>query len=109
MALIWPGETFLVLAAIVAWLLLFYGIIDIVFAIGSRHIDNLWWLQLIGGVAMVLLGLWAISPDNSTVSTWRTTVLLVFWVGHRRVMRGISDIVLGFRLRSAHKQVQQLA
>src|SRR4029453_16126378 len=27
-ALIWPGETFLVLSAIVGWLLLFYGIID---------------------------------------------------------------------------------
>ena len=31
-ALIWPGQTFLVLSAIVGWLLLFYGIIDIVFA-----------------------------------------------------------------------------
>lgn len=109
MALMWPGETFLVLAAIVAWLLLFYGIIDVVFAISSRDIDDLWWLQLIGGVAMVLLGLWAISPDDSTVSTWRSTVLLVFWVGIAALMRGISDIVLAFRLRSAREELQRAA
>ena len=109
MALVWPGETFLVLAAIVAWLLFFYGIIDIVFAFGSRHIDNLWWVQLIGGIAMVGLGVWAIAPDNSTVSTWRSTVLLVFWVGIAAIMRGISDIVIGFRLRSARKELQATA
>ena len=81
MALVWPGETFLVLAAIVGWLLFFYGIIDIVFAIGSR--------------------------DNSTVATWRGTVLLVFWVGIAAIMRGISDIVIGFRLRSARKELER--
>jgi uncharacterized membrane protein HdeD (DUF308 family) len=109
MALVWPGETFLVLAAIVAWLLFLYGIIDIVFAFGSRHIDNLWWVQLIAGIAMVALGVWAIAPDNSTVSTWRSTVLLVFWVGIAAIMRGISDIVIGFRLRSVRKELQPAA
>ncbi|HTN79371.1 MAG TPA: DUF308 domain-containing protein [Acidimicrobiales bacterium] len=108
-ALIWPGETFLVLAAIIGWLLLFYGIIDIVVSIGTRDAYDMWWLQLIAGIAMVLLGLWAISPDNQTVSTWRGTVLLVFWVGIAALMRGISDIIDGFRLRSAHKRVEKLA
>ena len=109
MALIWPGETFLVLAAIVALAAPLLRHHRHRLCDRHRHIDDLWWLQLIGGVAMVLLGLWAISPDNSTVSTWRTTVLLVFWVGIAALIRGISDIVLAFRLRSAHKQVQQLA
>jgi len=108
-ALIWPGETFLVLAAIIGWLLLFYGIIDIVVSIGTRHIQDLWWLQLIAGIAMVLLGLWAISPDNQTVSTWRGSVLLVFWVGIAALMRGISDIIVGFRVRSAHKALTKVA
>src|SRR6478672_4271973 len=102
-ALVWPGETFLVLAAIIGWLLLFYGIVDVVVSIGTRHIQDLWWLQLIVGIAMMLLGLWAIAPDNQTVSTWRGTVLLVFWVGIAALMRGISDIIVGFRVRSAHK------
>ena len=108
-ALVWPGETFLVLAAIIGWLLLFYGIVDVVVSIGTRHIQDLWWLQLIAGIAMMLLGLWAIAPDNQTVSTWRGTVLLVFWVGIAALMRGISDIIVGFRVRSAHKALTKLA
>jgi len=108
-ALVWPGETFLVLAAIIGWLLLFYGIVDVVVSIGTRHIQDLWWLQLIVGIAMMLLGLWAIAPDNQTVSTWRGTVLLVFWVGIAALMRGISDIIVGFRVRSAHKALTKLA
>jgi uncharacterized membrane protein HdeD (DUF308 family) len=102
-ALIWPGQTFLVLAAIVGWLLLFYGIIDVVFAFSTRHLDNLWWLQLITGLIMVLIGFWAIAPDDATVSTYRGSVLLVVWVGFAALFRGISDLIIGFRLHSAHK------
>jgi uncharacterized membrane protein HdeD (DUF308 family) len=109
MALIWPGETFLVLAAIVGWVLLVFGVIDIVFAFATREGDDLWWVQLIGGILMVVIGVWAISPDDTTVSTWRGTVLLVFWVGIAALMRGISDIIIAFRLRSAHKRAAKLA
>jgi uncharacterized membrane protein HdeD (DUF308 family) len=105
-ALIWPGETFLVLSAIVGWLLLFYGIIDIVFAFSTRHLEGLWWTQLITGIIMVLLGFWAISPDNATVATYRGAVLLVVWIGVAALFRGISDIIVGFRLRSAGKELR---
>jgi uncharacterized membrane protein HdeD (DUF308 family) len=105
-ALVWPGGTFLVLAAIVGWLLLFYGVIDIVFAFSTRHIDNLWWMQLVAGIIMVLLGFWAISPDDATLSTYRGSVLLVVWVGFAALFRGISDIIIGFRLHSAHKALE---
>jgi uncharacterized membrane protein HdeD (DUF308 family) len=102
-ALLWPGQTFLVLSAIVGWLLLFYGIIDIVFAFSTRRLDSLWWLQLITGIAMVLIGFWAIAPDDATISTYRGSVLLVVWVGFAALFRGISDLMLGFRLHSARK------
>jgi uncharacterized membrane protein HdeD (DUF308 family) len=105
-ALMWPGETFLVLSAIAGWLLLFYGIIDIVFAFSTRHLEGLWWMQLISGIIMVLLGFWAISPDNETVATYRGAVLLVVWIGVAALFRGISDIIVGFRLRSAHKELE---
>ena len=108
-ALVWPGQTFLVLSAIVGWLLLFYGIIDIVFAFSSRHLEGLWWMQLISGIIMVLLGFWAISPDDATVSTYRGAVLLAVWIGVAALFRGISDIILGFRLRSAHRDLERLA
>jgi uncharacterized membrane protein HdeD (DUF308 family) len=105
-ALVWPGETFLVLSAIVGWLLLFYGIIDIVFAFSTRHLEGLWWMQLISGTIMVLLGFWAISPDDATVATYRGAVLLVVWIGVAALFRGISDIIVGFRLRSVHDELE---
>ena len=80
-ALIWPGQTFLVLAAIVGWLLLFYGIIDIIFARHEAPRRSPGGCRLISGIIMVLLGFWAISPDESTVSTYRGAVLLVVWIG----------------------------
>ena len=107
-ALIWPGETFLVLAAIAGWLLLFYGIIDIVFAFSTRHLEGFWWMQLVSGILMVLLGFWAISPDNATVANYRGAVLLVVWIAIAALFRGISDIVVGFRLRSVHRDLEGL-
>jgi len=109
LALIWPGETFLVLSAIVGWLLLFYGIIDIVFAFSTRHLEGLWWMQLISGIIMVLLGFWAIAPDDATVSTYRGAVLLAVWIGVAALFRGISDIIVGFRLRSVQRELEARA
>jgi uncharacterized membrane protein HdeD (DUF308 family) len=108
-ALMWPGETFLVLSAIVGWLLLFYGIIDIVFAFSTRHLEGLWWMQLVSGIIFVLLGFWAISPDSVTVSTYRGSVLLAVWIGVAALFRGISDIIVGFRLRSIQRDLEARA
>jgi uncharacterized membrane protein HdeD (DUF308 family) len=105
-ALIWPDSTFLVLSALAGWLLFFYGIIDIVFAFSTRNIESLWWVQLISGIIMVGIGFWAIAPDNQTVSTYRGAVLLVVWIGVAALFRGISDIIVGFRLRSANEELQ---
>ena len=105
MALIWPGQTLLVLGAIVGWLLLAYGIIDIVFAFMSRGIDDMWWLTLITGLLAIIIGFWAISPDNATVANYRGVVLVVVWVGAAAILRGISDIIVGFRLHSARKDL----
>jgi uncharacterized membrane protein HdeD (DUF308 family) len=105
-ALAWPGQTFLVLSALAGWLLFFYGIIDIVFAFSTRRVESLWWMQLITGILMVLLGFWAISPDAETVSTYRGSVLLAVWIGVAALFRGVSDIVVGFRLRSGREELE---
>jgi uncharacterized membrane protein HdeD (DUF308 family) len=103
MALIWPGQTLLVLGAIVGWLLLAYGIIDIVFAFSTRGIDDMWWLTLITGILAIVIGFWAISPDATTVANYRGVVLVVVWVGAAAILRGITDIIVGFRMRSARR------
>ena len=100
-ALIWPGQTFLVLAAIIGWYILFAGIMDIVTSIAVKEENDLWWLQLVLGIAEVLIGFWAVGY------TGRSVALLVIWVGASALARGISSIVLGFGLHSTGKELRK--
>jgi uncharacterized membrane protein HdeD (DUF308 family) len=95
MAFVWPGQTFLVLAAIIAWYLLFDGIFNIVLAIMTREVYDLWWLTLLLGIAEIFIGFWAISYENPG----RSVVLLVVWVAATAIARGIGDIFLAFRVK----------
>ncbi len=100
-ALVWPGQTFLVLAAIIGWYILFAGIMDIVTSIAVKEDNEMWWLQLILGIAEVLIGFWAVGY------TGRSVALLVIWVGASALARGISSIVLGFGLHSTGKELRK--
>jgi uncharacterized membrane protein HdeD (DUF308 family) len=101
MALVWPGQTFLVLAVIIGWYVLFAGIMDIVTSFATRDTNDLWWLQLLLGIAQVLIGFWAVGYSG------RSIALLVIWVGASALARGISSIFLGFGLHSAGKEVRK--
>lgn len=98
-AFVWPGQTFLTLAAIIAWLLLFMGTFNIVTALLTKDENDLWWLTLIIGIAEVLIAFWAIGYEG------RSIALLVIWVGAAALARGIVNIVLAFSLRSAKKEL----
>lgn len=100
-ALIWPGQTFLVLAAIIGWYILFAGIMDIVISISTKEDNDLWWLQLVLGIAEVLIGFWAVGYAG------RSIAVLVIWVGASALARGFSSIVLGFGLHSAGKELRK--
>jgi uncharacterized membrane protein HdeD (DUF308 family) len=101
LALIWPGQTFLVLAAIIGWYVLFSGIMDIITAFVTKDENDLWWLQLVLGIAQVLIGFWAVGYAG------RSITLLVIWVGASALARGISSIFIGFGLHSAGKEVRK--
>ena len=101
MALIWPGQTFLVLAAIIGWYVLFAGIFDLVTAFATRDENDLWWLQLILGIAQILIGFWAIGYSGRSID------LLVIWVGASALARGISELFLAFGLRGAGKELRK--
>lgn len=100
-ALVWPGQTFLVLAAIIGWYILFAGIMDIVISISTKEENDMWWLQLVLGIAEVLIGFWAVGYAG------RSITLLVVWVGASALARGISSIVLGFGLHSTGKELRK--
>jgi uncharacterized membrane protein HdeD (DUF308 family) len=88
-----PGDTFLALAAVISFFLVFAGTFDIITAISARHEIEVWWLQLIGGIIELALGFWAAGYYG------RSAVLLVAWVAAFAVIRGVTNIVLAFRIR----------
>jgi uncharacterized membrane protein HdeD (DUF308 family) len=92
-AFIHPGNTFLALAAVFSFFLIFAGTFDIVIAISTRHEIEVWWLQLVGGIIELALGFWAAGYYG------RSSVLLVAWVAAFAIIRGVRDIVLAFRVR----------
>jgi uncharacterized membrane protein HdeD (DUF308 family) len=92
-AFIHPGDTFLALAAVFSFFLIFSGTFDLIQAISARHEVSVWWLQLIGGIIEIALGFWAAGYYG------RSAVLLVAWVAAWAIIRGVRDIVLAFRVR----------
>jgi uncharacterized membrane protein HdeD (DUF308 family) len=96
-AFVRPGTTFLTLAAIIGWYLIFKGFLDIVVSLSIRHVSDLWWLGLVVGIAELLIGFWAAGSPRESL------VLLIIWVGASALARGIMEIVLAFRLREFQK------
>jgi uncharacterized membrane protein HdeD (DUF308 family) len=95
LALMEPVQTFGMLALLIGWYLLFKGIVDITDSILDRAVAPLWGLLLGAGIAQVLIGVWAIGYPGR--SAW----LLVLWIGLAALARGITDIVVAFRVRGA--------
>ena len=93
-----PQGTFVALAAIVAWVLLFKGIFDIVLALVS-HPAHLWWVGLIVGTVEILLAFWAAGYFRGSA------ILLVVWVAALTLLRGITEIVMAFRLRHLKREL----
>ena len=92
-AFIHPGNTFVALAAVFSFFLLFAGLFDIIMAIAARHEIEVWWLQLIGGIILVALAFWAAGDYG------RSAVVLIAWVCAFALIRGVRDIVFAFRVR----------
>jgi uncharacterized membrane protein HdeD (DUF308 family) len=92
-AFIHPGNTFVALAAVFSFVLVFAGMFDIIMSIASRHEIDVWWLQLIGGIILLFLGIWAAGDYG------RSAVVLIAWVAAFALIRGVRDIVYAFRIR----------
>ena len=93
MSFIHPGDTFLALAAVFSFFLVFAGTFDIISSIAARHEIEVWWLQLVGGIIEVALGFWAAGYYG------RSATLLVAWVAAFALIRGVRDFVFAFRVR----------
>ncbi len=92
LAIAWPDETFVVLANLVAWFLLFKGTLDIIIAFATKG-QELWWVQLVVGILNIVIAFWAAGYPG------RSAVLLVLWVGIASLTRGITELVVAFQLK----------
>jgi uncharacterized membrane protein HdeD (DUF308 family) len=94
MSLTKPLQTFGILALFLGWYLVFKGTADIIMSIVERDALHLWGLLLASGIIELAIGVWAIGYPGR--SAW----LLVVWIGISALMRGVTEIVFAFKLRS---------
>jgi uncharacterized membrane protein HdeD (DUF308 family) len=89
-----PGDTFKALAAVMSFYFIIKGTFDLILAFATRPVNDLWWLGLIAGIVEIILGFWAAGDFGHKV------ILLVVWVGVAALIRGISEIIFAFTLKS---------
>jgi uncharacterized membrane protein HdeD (DUF308 family) len=91
-ALVRPYDTGATLAALIGVVLVFKGVFDIVIAFATKDDIHVWWLQLVVGIVEVLLGFWASGNFG------RSAALLIIWVAAMCLARGITEIIVAFKL-----------
>jgi uncharacterized membrane protein HdeD (DUF308 family) len=91
-----PVGTFVSIADVLGFLLIFKGTLDIVTSITSQDVNSVWRLGLVAGLLELGLGFWAAQQYFQT-----NAALLLLLVGFYALFRGISSVVFAFQLRSA--------
>jgi len=97
---IWPGSTLLVLSVILAWFLVFKGIVDTVGALASIG-RPWWWVGLLLGTFEFLLGIWAAGYPG------RSLFVFVNLVGIYAIFYGFTELFAAFDLRGLGRRFDQ--
>ena len=100
MTFVWPDKTLYVVSVFLAWYLIVVGIMHLVSALAGPKV-TWWWIQLVLGVAELVLGVWAAR------SAERSLITLVTLVGIWAIFHGVSEIFAAFSLREAGKRVER--
>jgi len=95
-ALVNPIRTFAVLAELLGFLLVMVGIFWVVEAFATMSVNSMWWLGLISGSILILMGFWA----NSQVIYTQAYTLLLF-AGVWALFHGLGDIFKAFTIKRA--------
>jgi uncharacterized membrane protein HdeD (DUF308 family) len=99
-AFVWPGRTLLVISVVLAWFLVFKGIVDIVAAF-ANHGRPWWWVTLILGILELLLGIWAAGYPG------RSLIVFVNLVGIYAIFYGFTEVFAAFDLRGLGRRLDQ--
>jgi uncharacterized membrane protein HdeD (DUF308 family) len=97
----WPAITLYVVAILVAWYLVAFGVMHLVGALAGPKL-RYWWTQLLLGVAELALGVWA-------VRSWqRSLFTLVTLVGVWAIVHGVNEIFAAFSVRETGRRAERL-
>jgi uncharacterized membrane protein HdeD (DUF308 family) len=102
-AMLSPIRAFASLADMLGFLFVFVGVIWIIEAFAERDLSEFWWLTLVAGILMLIIGFWA----GGQFLFDKAYMLLVF-AGMWALMRGLLDIVRAFQVRMTGKIAAQL-
>ena len=98
-ALVHPHNAFATLAALIAFFLMFKGVFDVTVAFMNRELFDLWWLQLTVGILEIVLAFWVAGSFR------QSAILLVAYVGIVALSRGITEILLAFKLKASRNRL----
>ena len=70
-----------------------------IIAFATKPVNELWWIQLVIGLIELGLAFWVAGDFNEQV------ILLVVYVGVMCLSKGITDIILAFRLRGLKQEL----
>jgi uncharacterized membrane protein HdeD (DUF308 family) len=93
-ALFRPIATFVAIADMLGFLFLLLGVFWTMEALFTRAVYDLWYLNLIAGILMIVLGFWT---GGQFLASKATTLLL--FAGIWALFHGVMDIVRSFRIR----------
>jgi uncharacterized membrane protein HdeD (DUF308 family) len=95
-----PKDAFWALASVLGFILVIYGAIGLTEAIVTRDVNPLWWLGMIVGILLILLGFWTGQQLLAVKGQ-----LLIFYVGLAALFRGIGQIVFAFQLHHVEREL----
>jgi uncharacterized membrane protein HdeD (DUF308 family) len=93
-AMVYPTRTFFSIANILGFIFLMIGVFWMIEAFASRDMSDLWWLSLVAGIIMVVMGFWL----SGQFLFAKAETLLIF-AGIWALMRGITNIVTAFQVK----------
>lgn len=97
-----PEDTFAGVADVLGFLFLVVGVFWVVRAFAEKGENELWWLGLIAGIAMLVLAFWT----SGQFFIEKQYTLLIF-VGIWALLQGITDIVRAFGVRRLGKELRR--
>jgi uncharacterized membrane protein HdeD (DUF308 family) len=97
-----PENTFAGVADVLGFIFLIIGTFWTVQALMERELNPLWWVGLISGIAMIILGFWTAGQFFIE----KAYILLVF-AGIWALFHGVTDLIKAFQIRRIAKAVEE--